>query len=73
GEGQTCCYLSGFDPEFARLSPVTALIGETIAGAAREGDRCVDFLRGDEPYKFAWGASPERRWRRLLVADRARR
>nr|HET7860488.1 GNAT family N-acetyltransferase [Caldimonas sp.] len=67
GERQTCCYLSGFDPAFAHLSPVTALVGATIAAAAREGDETVDFLRGSERYKAGWGASPEPRFRRVLV------
>ena len=67
GDGQTCCFLSGFDPAFARLSPVTALIGATIAQAARDGDRSVDFLRGEEPYKLGWGAVPQAMHRRSFV------
>jgi CelD/BcsL family acetyltransferase involved in cellulose biosynthesis len=67
GDRQTCCYLSGFDPAFAKLSPVTALVGATIAQAAREGDRAVDFLRGEEPYKYGWGAAAEARFRRVFV------
>ena len=67
GDRQTCCYLSGFDPAFAKLSPVTALVGATIAQAAREGDHAVDFLRGEEPYKYGWGAAPEARFRRVFV------
>ena len=68
GDGQTCCFLSGFDPAFARLSPVTALIGATIAQAVRDGDRSVDFLRGEEPYKLGWGAVPQAMHRRSLRA-----
>ena len=67
GDRRTCCYLSGFDPAFARLSPVTALIGATIEQAAREGDVAVDFLRGEEPYKLAWGATAAPRFKRVLT------
>ena len=67
GDRRTCCYLSGFDPAFAKLSPVTALVGATIAAAAREGDLTVDFLRGDEAYKYGWGACDEAMSRRVFV------
>jgi CelD/BcsL family acetyltransferase involved in cellulose biosynthesis len=67
GQRRTCCFLSGFDPAFARLSPVTALVGATLAAAAREGDVALDFLRGEEPYKYAWGAAPELPSRRVFV------
>jgi CelD/BcsL family acetyltransferase involved in cellulose biosynthesis len=67
GGRRTCCYLSGFDPSFARLSPVTALVGATIEQAARENDVAVDFLRGEERYKFTWGASLEPRLDRVLA------
>jgi CelD/BcsL family acetyltransferase involved in cellulose biosynthesis len=67
GDRRTCCYLSGFDPAFARLSPVTALVGATLAEAAREGDLVVDFLRGEEPYKYGWGAAAGATFRRVFV------
>jgi CelD/BcsL family acetyltransferase involved in cellulose biosynthesis len=51
-----CCYLQGFDPEYARFSPGTHLLGAAIADAAREGKQRIDFLRGREPYKNHWGA-----------------
>jgi len=49
-------YLSGFDPAFARESPGTLLMGEIIAQAAAENRGELHFLRGNEPYKYAWGA-----------------
>lgn len=55
-------YLGGFDPEFAFESPGTILIGHAMRCAADEGADTFDFLRGGEPYKYAWGA----RDRRLL-------
>jgi len=51
-------WLGGFDPGFAFESPGTLLIGHAIAEARREGAGVLDFLRGDEPYKFAWGCTP---------------
>jgi len=50
------CYLQGFDPEYARFSPGTQLLGAAIADATREGKQRIDFLRGREPYKRHWGA-----------------
>ena len=52
----TCCYLQGFDPEYAHFSPGAQLLGAVIADATREGKRRIDFLRGREPYKHHWGA-----------------
>jgi CelD/BcsL family acetyltransferase involved in cellulose biosynthesis len=49
-------YLSGFDPEFAELSPGTQIVAHAIEEAVREGAREFHFLRGGEPYKYAWGA-----------------
>ncbi len=49
-------YLSGFAPEFAKLSPGVLMIGHAIEEAIREGAREFDFLRGREPYKYTWGA-----------------
>ena len=53
-------YLTGFDPVFAYGSPGTALVGHAIDEAAREGCREFHFLRGQEDYKYSWGASD--RW-----------
>ena len=52
-----CCYLQGFDPEYARFSPGTQLLGAVIADATREGKQRIDFLRGRELYKQHWGAT----------------
>ena len=45
------------DPEFAALSPGTLVIGTAIESAIREGCGEFDFLRGDEEYKYFWGAA----------------
>ena len=70
-ERRTCCYLSGFDPACAKLGPGIAMVGATIVEAAREGDLAVDFLRGQEAYKYEWSAVDEPRQRRVFVADPA--
>lgn len=49
-------YLGGFDPNFAFESPGTVLIGHAIADAAASGATIFDFLRGQEAYKYDWGA-----------------
>jgi CelD/BcsL family acetyltransferase involved in cellulose biosynthesis len=50
------CYLSGFDPALAKLSPGAVLLGWLIEQAVAEGVQEVDFLRQTEPYKYLWGA-----------------
>jgi len=52
------CYLQGFDPEFASLSPGTYLMYSVICDAVDHGARDFDFLRGEEAYKQHW--RPER-------------
>ena len=62
-------YLGGFDPAFAFESPGTVLMGHAIEAARREGARELDLLRGQEPYKYEWGAR-DRMNRRLTVRRR---
>ncbi|MEW5960581.1 MAG: GNAT family N-acetyltransferase [Chloroflexota bacterium] len=53
-------YNSGYDPEqFAHLSPGNVLTAYTIQDAIRLGRQRYDFLRGDEIYKFRFGAQAE--------------
>ncbi len=53
-------YNSGYDPEqFANLSPGNVLTSYTIQDAIRLGRKRYDFLRGDEVYKFRFGAEAE--------------
>ncbi|KGM33694.1 GNAT family N-acetyltransferase [Inquilinus limosus] len=60
--GRTYAYLGGFDPDYAYESPGSILTGHAIAAGIREGGREFHFLRGREPYKYAWGAVD--RWNR---------
>jgi CelD/BcsL family acetyltransferase involved in cellulose biosynthesis len=55
-KGRTYSYLSGFDPEFGRISPGTLAIGHAVRQAITEGAREFDFLRGRERFKYSWGA-----------------
>jgi CelD/BcsL family acetyltransferase involved in cellulose biosynthesis len=49
-------YLTGFDPSFSRLSIGSLLIARSIQASIGHGFRQYDFLRGQEAYKYAWGA-----------------
>ncbi|WP_165799515.1 GNAT family N-acetyltransferase [Sphingomonas oleivorans] len=66
-EGESCYFLSGFDPDHAGLSPGTILVGGAIAEAARNGATRFDFLRGKEPYKYRWGAKDRSLYRHILT------
>jgi CelD/BcsL family acetyltransferase involved in cellulose biosynthesis len=55
-KGIAYAYLSGFDPDYAELSPGTQIVAHAIEEAVREGAREFHFLRGGEAYKYAWGA-----------------
>lgn len=68
-EGQTCgvlyglrdraalrIYQYGFDPAFARYSPGALLTAYAIERERAEGVLLFDFLRGQEAYKYRWGA-----------------
>lgn len=51
-------YNSGLDPEFYSLSPGWVLMGHIVQWAIDEGREAVDFLRGDEDYKYRLGGIP---------------
>ena len=53
---RTFYYLNGFDPAHEKFSPGTLLIGHAIEQALAENHEAFDFLRGQEPYKYSWGA-----------------
>jgi CelD/BcsL family acetyltransferase involved in cellulose biosynthesis len=55
--GATRCYLSGFDEQCEKLSPGTLMLAHALEGALARGVPMLDFLRGPEPYKYAWGAT----------------
>lgn len=49
-------YNSAFHPRLASFSPGNVLVGELVALAADEGLATFDLLRGDEDYKYRFGA-----------------
>jgi CelD/BcsL family acetyltransferase involved in cellulose biosynthesis len=70
--GRSYAYLCGYDPAFSFESPGAILLGHAIAEAVRENAREFHFLRGNEAYKYEWGATDRRNCcRRLLRNDAA--
>ncbi len=65
-------YNAGVDPEARDLSPGVIFIAESIRWAAEHQMRTFDFLRGNEPYKYEWGAVDEPIQRLLVRRDEAR-
>lgn len=59
-------YISGFAPDFEKVSPGGLVVEHAIRDALRQGAREFDFLRGREPYKYAWGAVDRPQYRRRL-------
>jgi CelD/BcsL family acetyltransferase involved in cellulose biosynthesis len=59
-------YNAGVDPDARELSPGVLMIERYLRRALERGNTRLDFLRGDEPYKYEWGAIDEP-IRRVLV------
>ena len=59
-------YNAGVDTDARDLSPGVVMVHAYVRRAIEAGKRRLDFLRGDEPYKYAWGAVDEP-IQRLLV------
>ena len=55
---RTYSYLTGFDPDYRRHSVGTIMVGHAIRQSI-ESRRSFDFLKGQEPYKYRWGAHDE--------------
>lgn len=54
--GEWGLYNSSFDPALGSLAPGMVIIPMLIEQAAAEGCHVFDLLRGDEPYKYRFGA-----------------
>jgi len=52
-------YNSGFDPQFREYSPGWVLLAYLIQHAILTGKRTFDFMRGDEDYKYRFGAADD--------------
>jgi CelD/BcsL family acetyltransferase involved in cellulose biosynthesis len=59
-------YNAGVDPEARELSPGVVMVERLVRHALERGAKRLDFLRGNEPYKYEWGAVDEP-IQRLLV------
>ncbi len=51
-----CGYLTAFDPEHEPLGFGRTLLFEALGFSYENGYNAWNFLRGEEPYKFWWGA-----------------
>lgn len=60
------CYLQGFNPVYGEFSPGAQILAAVIDDAIRDGKIRVDFLRGREAYKYAWGAVDQETYRLSL-------
>ena len=59
-DGTTCyLYNAGMDPGAALVSPGVTGTALYLQDRLAAGRRRFDFLRGDEPYKYEWGAVDE--------------
>jgi CelD/BcsL family acetyltransferase involved in cellulose biosynthesis len=65
-------YQSGMDPAWSHLSAGLVTLGSTIERAILGGHREVDFLRGDEEYKYQWTDRSRRNQHVLLFNTRLR-
>jgi CelD/BcsL family acetyltransferase involved in cellulose biosynthesis len=58
GNGVLYAYQGGVDPDVLQEEPGRLIMQATLRRAVEEGCRALDFLRGDEPYKAHFRASP---------------
>lgn len=65
-------YNAGVDPEARELSPGVLLVERYVRRALERGLARLDFLRGDEGYKYEWGATDEPIQRLLVRRTRQR-
>ncbi|MFQ6058709.1 MAG: GNAT family N-acetyltransferase, partial [Anaerolineae bacterium] len=66
-QGAILVYNSGYDPRrYANLSPGIVLLSYCIEHAIRQGRKRFDFLRGEEEYKFRFGARETRVYQLLI-------
>ena len=70
-DGRTCYfYNAGMDPAARDLSPGVTGAAAYLADRLAAGRTRFDFLRGNEPYKYEWGAVDERIDRIIVVRGR---
>jgi CelD/BcsL family acetyltransferase involved in cellulose biosynthesis len=54
-DGKIWIYNSGINPMFENLSPGWVLLGKLIQWSIQQGRTELDFMRGDEDYKYQFG------------------
>lgn len=59
-------YLSGFDPAYETFGFGRELLYDSIQYAFEQHWAAWNFLRGDEEYKFSWGAKPIQKSRLII-------
>lgn len=59
-------YLSGFDPALSKFSPGAHILKHAVEDSIRSGATMLDFLRGQEGYKYTWGPKEERNMSMVL-------
>lgn len=64
--GRLYLYNSGYDPRYAAYSAGVALLAYRIHKAILQGISTFDFLRGDEEYKYDFGANDTYVYRAVL-------
>jgi CelD/BcsL family acetyltransferase involved in cellulose biosynthesis len=65
-------YNAGIEPDARELSPGVIFAAESVRFAIDQGMRRFDFLRGNEPYKYEWGAVDEPIQRLLVRRNESR-
>ena len=71
-DGVTCyLYNAGMDPDAAELSPGVSGTAVYLRERMAAGRRRFDFMRGNEPYKYGWGARDESIERLLVLREEA--
>ncbi len=69
-DGSTCyLYNAGMDPDASDVSPGVTGTAEYLRNRLAAGRRRFDFLRGNERYKYEWGAIDEPIYRLLVMRD----
>lgn len=64
---QLFMYNSGYDPEFAALSVGLGSKALCLRESIESGYHCLDFLRGDEPYKYGLGGVDQQIYRCVVT------
>jgi len=65
-------WTSGFEPGLASAGPGQVTIGNAFRASIEAGRAGFDFMVGDEPYKYWYGASDRQRLRLVYGSRRPR-